>query len=139
MPAEANNNVSIEAVATLSRTAEDLDYMAREFHNCRRYGDHADLLIQCEDKVIKCHRLVLGANSRFLRDILASLPEECASCSGDGMALLVLPEVEYDVLRIVIKFLYTGMIRVFLSQVPQVRSQDNVHNLVHPRLRIYNS
>ena len=54
MPAEANNNVSIEAVATLSRTAEDLDYMAREFHNCRRYGDHADLLIQCEDKVIKC-------------------------------------------------------------------------------------
>ena len=64
MPGEANNNVSVEVMSTFSRTALDLEDMAREFHNCRRHGEHADLLIQCDDKVIKCHRLVLGAHSR---------------------------------------------------------------------------
>ena len=121
MPGEANNNVSVEAMATFSRTASDLDDMTKEIHKCRSHGEHADLLIQCDDKRIKCHRLVLGAHSRFLLGIMASLPEECPSCSGDGMALLVLPGVEYEVLKIVIKFLYTGSTRVTQKQVPQVR------------------
>ena len=121
MPGEANN-VSIEAMTTLSRTGLDLEDMTREFHHCRRHGEHVDLLIQCDDdKIIKCHRVVLGAHSSFLRDIMASLPEECSSCSGDGMALLVLPGVEYDVMKNVIRFLYTGITRVFENQIPQVR------------------
>ena len=51
---------------------------------------------------------------------MGSLPEECASCSGNSMALLVLPGVEYEVMRNVLRFLYTGVIRVFENQIPQV-------------------
>ena len=77
-------------------------------------------MIQCEDKSIKCHRLVLAAHSAFLRGILASLPEECASCSGNEMAVLVLPGVRYDVMRNVLNFLYKGVTRVTQGQIPQV-------------------
>ena len=75
---------------------------------------HTDLELSCDDGVLHCHRFVIGAQSHFLRALMAAQGHE-------DCAVVALPGVRLKHLRIVLKFLYTGKLLVRQQQVSVIR------------------
>ncbi len=65
----------------------------------------------CSDGILSCHRLVLAAQSAFLRRLMEKEED----------SLLLLPDVSVDHMATVLKFLYTGTLFVTKTEVKVIR------------------
>ncbi|CAL8119348.1 unnamed protein product [Orchesella dallaii] len=63
-----------------------------------------DVELLCESKTIKCHRLVLAANSLFFYRVLSEHPRSDLVLTMEGM--------KYSVLEALVTFMYTGEVTV---------------------------
>ncbi|CAL8134005.1 unnamed protein product [Orchesella dallaii] len=63
-----------------------------------------DVELLCESKTIKCHRLVLAANSLFFYRVLSEHPRSDLVLTMEGM--------KYSVLEALVTFIYTGEVTV---------------------------
>ncbi len=102
--------------ATLGKRGDIKDLLAALK---KRKDPFLDLRIICEDGEISCHRMVVGAHSKFLRDILTSVGE--SSEDKDGLTVIHLPQVSHNLMKIVVKFLYSGRLVITQAQVPRIK------------------
>ena len=90
--------------------SEGYELIWKEFDQCagqafkRQYNslEFSDVSLVCEeDKLIKCHRMILSACSPFFAKILQLNPT-------NQHPLIYLKGVKHDTLRLVLKFMYFG-------------------------------
>jgi hypothetical protein len=81
----------------------------------RRRDQYLDLKIVCSDGSLLCHRLVIGAHSKYLRGIL--MEAEAAAGASEEMTVLCIPGVGLEIMKRVIKFLYSGKLIITMAQV----------------------
>jgi len=85
---------------------------------CKENCIFTDVTIECDDGKIAAHRLVLGAVSPYLSQVLSSLP------SGLPHVSLLVPDVRKELMQQLIDFIYTGVMK--LSQLNTTELQKLV-------------
>jgi len=78
---------------------------------------HIDMEFICGENqdVLKAHRFIIGAQSRYLKFIMASIPFETEKTS------IYLPDIEKCQMEVVLQFLYTGKMKLTKKLVTPVR------------------
>lgn len=82
-----------------------------------RRRDHLDLKFICDNGRMSAHQFMLGAQSAFLRQIMT----EDTPRRGHSEVTLILPGVKLHIMKVVLKFLYTGRLYLTQEDVPQVK------------------
>ena len=79
---------------------------------------NADVTLHCgiTGKSLKAHKLVLASISERLRSYLAEYEKEGNGMDDSGIHLII-DDIEWDVLKIIIDFAYTGETKVATSIV----------------------
>nr|XP_040577641.1 GDNF-inducible zinc finger protein 1-like [Lepeophtheirus salmonis] len=77
---------------------------------------HSDLSFICKDGIeLRCHRFIIGAQSKFLKTLLLNIP------GPSSPAFICLPDVESKYMKIVLRFLYSGNLVIDGEDVPDIR------------------
>ena len=83
----------------------------------RRKDPYLDLAIVGKaGKRLMCHKFVIAAQSNFLRKMLLM-----SGATEDGTSVINLPDVEDNIIKIVLKFLYSGSLRIRKNEIPAVK------------------
>lgn len=104
---------------TLGKTA-DIKSMMMELNKRKSF---VDLKFVCEDGDLYAHKFIIGAQSKYLRKLMAN------DQSDEEITIFHLPDIQSKILKIVLKFLYTGRLLIFRGQVAVVK--ELLENVLH--------
>ena len=65
-------------------------------------------LICAENKVLRCHKFIIGAQSTYLRQLMLSVENGGGSGEDGNRCRMNFPDVEVEHMEVILKFLYTG-------------------------------
>ncbi|XP_067132458.1 protein bric-a-brac 1-like [Centruroides vittatus] len=71
-----------------------------------------DVILACEGKKMKAHKLILSANSPFFNSIFMDYPNQCP--------VIVLTDTKYSDLKMILDFIYNGEIVIPRGQLARV-------------------
>ncbi|XP_067120066.1 modifier of mdg4-like [Centruroides vittatus] len=71
-----------------------------------------DVILACEGKKMKAHKLILSANSPFFNSIFMDYPNQCP--------VIVLTDTKYSDLKMILDFIYNGEIVIPRGQLAKV-------------------
>jgi len=69
-----------------------------------------DVYIFCGENFVRAHKIVLAAASPFLKHILMSVQQL-------GETIIFMPEVSFEIISIIIQFIYNGNVKISSNQL----------------------
>jgi hypothetical protein len=77
-------------------------------NDLRKVDAFADVLIYCEDRMVRAHKVILASSSAYWDAVFRRLPLDVAT---SRYPLVVLPDTPVAVLELVLEFIYLGQVR----------------------------